>query len=589
MQFRVTFGQQFAGFHEVAFLNRDVLAARNEVFLGVAGFWGDHDLALALGFRAKGDQTVDFRDHRHFLGLADLEQLGDAGKTADDVLGLGGLAGLTRDDVAFEDILAVAQHENRANRHGEDGRGVGAGPVFGIAPLVHDGDRRTVRGGAVFDDGLGGALGGVVHLLLVGLAFDDVGELDHAGDVGDERFVERVPFGQQLVFFHFLAGHGVQFRAGRQAVALALAALVVDHRNLAGLAHHDGVALLVDDGLDAREHDAAAVLGRHRRLGDFARRRAADVEGTHGELGARLADGLGGDDAHGLADVDQVSPGQVAAVAHGAHAVLGLAGQGRADHQRAEALVFDDLGVVLVNERVGRDDDLVGDRIVDVEHAGPAQGAFVDALLDVAGLDVVGDLQAVDGAAVDLGDDDVLDDIDQTAGQVTGVCGLKRRIGQTLTSAVSGVEVLGDREALAEVRGDGRLDDFAGRLGHKAAHAGQLAHLVLVASRSGVDHHEDRVAGGVFLHPPGGFIGQRIPGDLLHHFRGHVVGGLGPDVDDLVVFLGAGDDALAVLDLDVVHLFLGGIKQTSLGGRDGQVLDADGDAGPGGVLVAEVF
>jgi hypothetical protein len=44
-------------------------------------------------------------------------------------------------------------------------------------------------------------------------------------------------------------------------------------------------------------------------------RRAADVEGAHGELRARLADRLRGDDADRFADVDRRAAGQVAAVA----------------------------------------------------------------------------------------------------------------------------------------------------------------------------------------------------------------------------------------------------------------------------------
>ena len=60
-------------------------------------------------------------------------------------------------------------------------------------------------------------------------------------------------------------------------------------------------------------------------------RRAADMEGTHRQLGTRLADGLGGDDADRLADLDGAVRGQVAAVALAADAVLGLAGEDGAD------------------------------------------------------------------------------------------------------------------------------------------------------------------------------------------------------------------------------------------------------------------
>ena len=40
---------------------------------------------------------------------------------------------------------------------------------------------------------------------------------------------------------------------------------------------------------------------------------------------------------------------------------------------------------------------------------------------------------------------------------------------------------------------DRRLDDLARRLGHQAAHAGELAHLLRGAARARVGHHEDRV------------------------------------------------------------------------------------------------
>jgi hypothetical protein len=49
---------------------------------------------------------------------------------------------------------------------------------------------------------------------------------------------------------------------------------------------------------------------------------AADVEGPHGQLRARLADRLRGDDADGLADIDRRAAGQIAAVAGAADAGL---------------------------------------------------------------------------------------------------------------------------------------------------------------------------------------------------------------------------------------------------------------------------
>ncbi len=51
------------------------------------------------------------------------------------------------------------------------------------------------------------------------------------------------------------------------------------------------------------------------RLLGNARCRTADMEGTHRELRAGLADRLGGDDTDRFADLDLLAAGQVAAVA----------------------------------------------------------------------------------------------------------------------------------------------------------------------------------------------------------------------------------------------------------------------------------
>ena len=103
------------------------------------------------------------------------------------------------------------------------------------------------------------------------------------------------------------------------------------------------------------------LLGLFRRSG----RRATDVERTHGELRARLADGLRGDDAHRFAALDHSAGGQVAAVAELADAALRFAGQHRAD---LDAL---DTG------RLNRRRQVFGDFLVDLDD----QVAFVVELI----------------------------------------------------------------------------------------------------------------------------------------------------------------------------------------------------------------
>ena len=146
-------------------------------------------------------------------------------------------------------------------------------------------------------------------------------------------------------------------------------------------------------------------------------------------------------------------------------------------------------------------------------------------------------------------DDHVLRHVHQLAGHVTGVGGLERGVGQTLAGAVRGDEVFQHGQAFAEVRENRLLDDVAGRLGHEAAHTGELAHLLAVAARAGIHHEGNRVV----------FLLALVVFQRLEHDVGDLVGAMRPDVDDLVVAFAGGDDTLAILLLDFLDLLLRGV------------------------------
>jgi hypothetical protein len=109
-----------------------------------------------------------------------------------------------------------------------------------------------------------------------------------------------------------------------------------DHTRGAG---QDGGALR-RAGLEELD-DAGQALGDVLRAGD-----AAGVERTHRQLRTGLTDGLGGDDADGLTELDHVAGRERHAVAVRADPVGGLAGEDRAD---ADAL---DRGVVAEGDDV---------------------------------------------------------------------------------------------------------------------------------------------------------------------------------------------------------------------------------------------
>src|SRR5690606_12731582 len=217
-------------------------------------------------------------------------------------------------------------------------------------------------------------------------------------------------------------------------------------------------------------HHAVGPRAPLRLFGD-AGRRAADVERAEGELGARLADRLRRQDADGLAHVHDTHRGQVAAVAHAADAAAGLTGEHAADRDLVDPGLVDPVGDVLVDQVARLDPHArvaVFIELVRIPHvvARPAAHAPLAQLLDdVLALLERRHFEAQDRAAVLLGDRDVLRHVHQAAGQVAGVGGLERRVGQALPGAVGRDEVLEHGEPLAEVRADRALDDLADAAG----------------------------------------------------------------------------------------------------------------------------
>ena len=109
-----------------------------------------------------------------------------------------------------------------------------------------------------------------------------------------------------------------------------------------------------------------------------------------------------------------------------------------------------------------RNDDYAGLRVADVVDRITAEQTLTQRLDDlVAFLDVL-DPDALGRAAVVLADDDILRNVYQTAGQVTGVCGTKRGIGHALSSAAGRDEVFESGQAFTEVGLDRDLDGLDG-------------------------------------------------------------------------------------------------------------------------------
>ena len=274
--------------------------------------------------------------------------------------------------------------------------------------------------------------------------------------------------------------------------------------------------------------------------------------------------------------LDRAAGGQVASVAAGASPAAGFAGQHGANLDALDAGGLNGVGQLFADFLVDVDDD-VAFVVLDLVERNAAHDAVAQRLDFDAGFGDRLDVDAVGGAAVDLADDHVLRHVHQTAREVAGIGGLERRVGQTLARAVRRDEVLQHGEAFAEVRSDRRLDDFARGLGHQAAHAGKLADLLFRSARAGIGHDVNRVDDAFLV----------LALHRLEHLLGDFFGDVAPDGDDFVVALAVGDRAVQVLLLHLDDFLFGVFDQRKLVAGDDHVVDADGDAGLGGVEEAQ--
>ena len=181
--------------HALAFLHVDVDAARDQVLALLAVVADDDDLALALGHLAVLHHAVDLRDDGRLARLARFEQLHHARQTARDVLGLGGCARDLGQHVAGVDFLAVPHHQVGVRGHEVL---LVLGPRTRRAFRPDDDLRLPLLVGRIRDHPLRHA-GDLVHLLLEREALDQVLEVHHAADFGQDGEGVRVPLEQDLV------------------------------------------------------------------------------------------------------------------------------------------------------------------------------------------------------------------------------------------------------------------------------------------------------------------------------------------------------------------------------------------------------
>src|SRR6185369_8162562 len=350
------------------------------------------------------------------------------------VLHLRGVARDLGDGFTGGDAFAFAAHDVGADGQEVTRVEVGVRELHRFARLgVDDRDARAEIRGARLDHDLAGKTGHFVDLLDHGDAFDEIAELHHTADLGQNRRREWIPFGHDLTCVDAPTVRRLEHRAVQQAVVLAFATGVVHDHELAVAIHDHDAAVVALGELGVLEVHGAFSARLERALLDLAARcRTTDVEGAHRELRARLADRLSGDDADRFADVDAVTAGQVAPVAQRTHAAARLAGEHGADDDFFDARVLDLIDARFVELGVAFDDDFAREGIHHVFQHHATQDAVAERLNDFTRFFQLRDADTVESAAIELGHHGVLRDVDETAREVTGVGRLERGVGEAL-------------------------------------------------------------------------------------------------------------------------------------------------------------
>src|SRR4051812_22487371 len=233
---RIAFDDEVALLDDVAILQVDVLALRNEVLASLLILVDrlDRDAALVLVVAAEADGARDLGDDRGVLRLAGLEQFRHPRQTAGDVAGLGAFGGNTRDHVAGLDLGADVDRQNRVDRQ-HVARLAATRELEDLAVLALDDDGRTqvraaARGAPVDDDALGDT-GGFIERLRDRLSLDQILESDGALDFGQNRTRVRIPFGDALAALDHVAFVDVHARAVLNAMGRTLGAVGVGDGN----------------------------------------------------------------------------------------------------------------------------------------------------------------------------------------------------------------------------------------------------------------------------------------------------------------------------------------------------------------------
>src|SRR5699024_7182219 len=155
-----------------------------------------------------------------------------------------------------------------------------------------------------------------VHLAGHGNALFDVFEADATGVFRNDGSRQRIPVCQPLAGLDGIAITDINGRTVGDLVTFAFALAFIKDNDFTGTRNGHTLVLAVGDIAQAQfEADRTGDLALDGAGHGGTRCGPTNMEGTHGELGTRLTNGLGSNDPHGFTAVDLGAPAQIATIA----------------------------------------------------------------------------------------------------------------------------------------------------------------------------------------------------------------------------------------------------------------------------------
>ncbi len=292
---------------------------------------GDDQATLALSFLTEADSTGDFRQDGRLFRFAGFEQVGNTRQTTGDVTGLGTFLRDTGDNVTDIHLLAVFHTHDSLGREEVMRRYIGTRQILFLAFAVEQGNGRTqfLAAGRTLGHihhGDVGQTGDFVGLALHAQAFFHGSELHLTGNLDHDRVRMRVPGGNDIASLDFGTVGTTYHGTIRQFITFFFTTIDVVDNQLTGAADHNQVAIGTLYCLHVEQMDGTVRFHLHVVTGRGTGCGTTNMEGTHGQLGTRLTDGLGSYNTHGLTDVGQMATGQVTTITFATDTEVGFTG-----------------------------------------------------------------------------------------------------------------------------------------------------------------------------------------------------------------------------------------------------------------------